>query len=78
MSELKIGNVVMLKTGQEPMTVRSIDGDKVVCQWFFGAILMKDEFNINTLDICKEKLVEESVGFWGLGLKQSVTKWVKA
>jgi uncharacterized protein YodC (DUF2158 family) len=31
--ELKVGDIVMLKSGGEPLTVAEIKGDNVLCLW---------------------------------------------
>jgi len=33
-NELKVGDVVELKSGSDVMTVKSINGDDVVCVWY--------------------------------------------
>jgi uncharacterized protein YodC (DUF2158 family) len=33
-TEMKVGDVVRLKSSSPRMTVKSIDGDQAICQWF--------------------------------------------
>lgn len=45
---LKVGEVVSTPEGTR-MTVRSVDGKKITCNWFVGAKLYQDEFNVDEL-----------------------------
>ena len=51
MDELKVGDLVHLKSGGPRMTVTAVDkeNDKVNCQWFVGNELNQDLFPIETL-----------------------------
>ena len=42
--ELKIGDVVVLKSGSPNLTVAAIDDDKVTCHWFDKATLRQAQF----------------------------------
>jgi uncharacterized protein YodC (DUF2158 family) len=43
--ELSIGNVVELKSGSPKMTVKEVDLERVVCNWFtFDGILEEGDF----------------------------------
>ncbi len=51
MSELKIGDVVQLKSGGPAMTVKNIDNlpDEVDCTWFVNDKAKYGAFNVNAL-----------------------------
>jgi uncharacterized protein YodC (DUF2158 family) len=34
--ELKVGDIVMLKSGGQPLTVAEVKGDNVLCLWMGG------------------------------------------
>ncbi len=42
--ELKVGDTVRLKSGGPCMTVRSVDGKDVICNWFAGERLEQEVF----------------------------------
>ena len=39
-----LGDVVRLNSGGPPMTVRAVDGDTVLCDWFDGTKKCEDKF----------------------------------
>lgn len=45
--ELKVGDVVRLKSGGEKMTIEDIDDeyDVVVCVWFMNSVAQRHSFN---------------------------------
>jgi uncharacterized protein YodC (DUF2158 family) len=47
---LKSGEIVHLKSGGPDMTVQSLDGDHVWCQWFGGRKLERGRFPIVSLN----------------------------
>ncbi|WP_041432342.1 YodC family protein [Thiobacillus denitrificans] len=57
-SELKVGDVVKLRSGGTRMTVEHIDGDQVACTWFEGKTLERATFIAGAL----MKHVPTSVG----------------
>jgi uncharacterized protein YodC (DUF2158 family) len=46
---LQVGDVVGLKSGGPSMTVIKVEGDRVLCQWFFGKELKSNSFPIPAL-----------------------------
>ena len=51
MQKLKIGDVVRQTSTKVKMTVHSIKGAKVVCDWFVGAKLHRETFKKDELII---------------------------
>lgn len=51
MSEIKVGDVVMLKSGGPTMTVKEVTERGLLCEWFAGDKLERAVFNPETLDI---------------------------
>jgi len=45
---LKVGNIVSAPEGTR-MTVRSVNGQKITCNWFVGTKLYQDTFDVNEL-----------------------------
>jgi uncharacterized protein YodC (DUF2158 family) len=51
MGDIKIGDVVMLKSGGPKMTVEYMPDDTIVkCVWFIGTTLHRGEFKIVLLN----------------------------
>jgi len=42
MEEIKIGDVVRLKSGSEKMTVENVEGEKTFTVWFEGSSLCRE------------------------------------
>lgn len=55
---MKIGDVVILKSGSEIMTVRCIRGDQINCEWFENEELREHDYLIEQLEIYKEPPLE--------------------
>ena len=55
MSELKIGDVVQLKSGGPSMTIRSV-GTTALCEWFDNATVKSNDFAITSLQTYKEPI----------------------
>ena len=47
--KFKTGNIVKLKSGGPEMTVRSVGGSLVICQWFAGKKLSMGNFELDSL-----------------------------
>ncbi len=47
--ELKVGDVVILKSGSVKMTIEEIDEDNVFCVWFEGTQPQRGDFPAITL-----------------------------
>lgn len=45
----KVGDIVQLKSGGPPMTVKALDGDDVICMWFEGKRTLDGRFPAETL-----------------------------
>ena len=45
----KIGDVVQLKSGGPPMTVKALDGDDLICIWFDGKRTLDGRFPAGAL-----------------------------
>jgi uncharacterized protein YodC (DUF2158 family) len=54
-SELKVGDVVALKSGGPKMTIVYIEPDQVRTCWFDGPHPMRDCFNPLTLDVYQDE-----------------------
>jgi uncharacterized protein YodC (DUF2158 family) len=54
--ELKIGAVVLLKSGSPKMTVSEIDGDLIMCTWFLSTTgdLKRDKFHKDELEVYED------------------------
>ncbi|MBQ4773474.1 DUF2158 domain-containing protein [Pectobacterium versatile] len=48
-TSLKVGDLVVLKSGGPEMTVKAIYLDEVLCQWFAGKKLENGRFAQNSL-----------------------------
>lgn len=55
---MKVGDIVILKSGGEVMTVRSVRGDQIKCEWFENKKLREHEFLKEQLEIYKEPPLE--------------------
>jgi uncharacterized protein YodC (DUF2158 family) len=53
MSDVKPGDVVMLKSGGPKMTVDQLDGARVWCDWFEGSKKLSDVFPRTSLEHSK-------------------------
>ncbi|WP_151838131.1 MULTISPECIES: DUF2158 domain-containing protein [unclassified Acinetobacter] len=49
MSQLKVGDVVELRSGGGLMTVAAINGDKVLCEWKDAKCGYSKEFSLSSL-----------------------------
>lgn len=49
MSDLKAGDVVVLKSGGPHLTISAMNGQNVRCQWFDGKELKQGDFIITSL-----------------------------
>jgi uncharacterized protein YodC (DUF2158 family) len=49
MSDLKAGDVVVLKSGSPSLTISAISGNNVRCQWFVGKELKQGDFIVTSL-----------------------------
>lgn len=43
---IKVGDIVIKKSNGTRMTVRSIDGDVITCNWFEDSKLFQEEFSL--------------------------------
>jgi uncharacterized protein YodC (DUF2158 family) len=51
MDEIKVGDVVVLKSGGPDMTVVEVQGEEVVCQWFAKKeVVESGKFSQSSLD----------------------------
>ncbi len=58
--ELKAGDVVMLKSGGQPLTVAEVKGDDVLCLWMgMEGDLFRETLPLATLVQVEEDLEEE-------------------
>jgi len=55
MANLKVGDVVQLKSGGPLMTVRSVDENSVLCVWFDGKDSKSGRFPGATLNLVPEE-----------------------
>lgn len=55
MSELKLGDVVRLKSGSPSMAVNSISGSRIFCLWFIDGELNEGIFDAASLVIDEQK-----------------------
>lgn len=46
MDDLKVGDIVEMKSGSIPMTIIAINGDKAICQWSNNGQPQQGEFNL--------------------------------
>jgi len=53
--DIKAGEVVELKSGGPPMTVRDVKNGMAWCQWFEGANAKGDSFATTSLKPAKEQ-----------------------
>lgn len=51
MNDLKVNNVVELRSGSVPMTIVSIEGDKAECTWFDKNKVQVEIFSLDSLVI---------------------------
>jgi uncharacterized protein YodC (DUF2158 family) len=50
MKNLVVGDVVWLKSNKVPqMTIKSIEKEEAICQWFDGNFLREGIFSLNSL-----------------------------
>lgn len=49
MNQLKVGDVVELKSGGGLMTIATINGDKALCEWKDAKSVYSQEFSLSSL-----------------------------
>jgi uncharacterized protein YodC (DUF2158 family) len=54
MSQLKVGDVVRLKSGGPAMTIEQVHADKALCSWFEGSKTHKQMFPLQALELDDE------------------------
>ncbi len=65
----KAGDVVRLKSGGVPMTVRSVEGEMALCQWFEKGELQSMKFHQDMLTRAAGSASAKATADEGLGLK---------
>ena len=55
MNELKVGDIVQLKSGGPKMTIQGINKESVECSWFVNKEHKSDFFNYDTLALYSQK-----------------------
>jgi len=50
---IKLGDVVKLKSGGPKMTVREITNNRAYCDWFDGTNSKKDNFPLTSLELAE-------------------------
>lgn len=50
MNDIKVGDVVKLKSGGKAMTVENIEEDGVMCSWFDKKQVLRQKLKIETIE----------------------------